>query len=257
MIRLRDLLTETTNAEVYDYLRQHIDRIAADHAETPARRLGSGFWGEAWLMQSGRVLKFTADPNEVALAARTSRRTASPHLIGVYSVRPITGIPLKDPNTWYDSPEEWQSGRHGVRGYYVIHQDGITPLSEYGQDVVAAYNSLYSAIFNGAWSQDELLQRIESSSYRDNEPVTKLMKRIVSQADSIRRDIRRFGINFMEAHSGNVGFNASDNFVIYDMQAMQGAAGVKPSNLGKPIDMRQIAPVYTTDGIDTPGDPEM
>lgn len=255
MIRLRDLITETARVEVYDYLNQHIDRIAAEHAETPARKLGSGYWGEAWLMQSGRVLKFTADPNEVALAARTSRRPASPHLIGVYSVRPITGIPLKDPNTLYDDPADWQSGRHGVRGYYVIHQDGITPLSEYGRDVQDAYNSLYTAIFNGEWTTERLLQRIERMNYSNRD--AELLQRIVSQADSIRRDIRRFGVNFTEAHSGNVGFNASGNFVIYDMQAMQGAPGVKPSNLGKPIDMRQIAPVYTTDGIDTPGDPDM
>lgn len=255
MIRLRDLITETTHAEVYDYLRQHIDRIAAEHAETPARKLGAGYWGEAWLMQSGRVLKFTADPNEVALAARTSRRPASPHLIGVYSVRPITGIPLKDPNTLYDDPAEWQSGRYGARGYYVIHQDGITPLSEYGVTLEFAYNSLYTAIFNGGWTTEQLLQRIERMNYSNRD--AELLQRIVSQADSIRRDIRRFGVNFTEAHSGNVGFNASGNFVIYDMQAMQGAPGVKPSNLGRPINMQQIAPVHTTDGIDTPGDPDM
>ena len=255
MIRLRDLITETTHAEVYDYLRQHIDRIAAEHAETPARKLGAGYWGEAWLMQSGRVLKFTADPSEAALAARTSRRPASPHLIGVYSVRPITGIPLKDPNTLYDDPAEWQSGRYGARGYYVIHQDGITPLSEYGVTLEFAYNSLYTAIFNGGWTTERLLQRIDRMNYSNRD--AELLQRIVSQADSIRRDMRRFGVNFHEAHSGNVGFNASGNFVIYDMQAMQGAPGVKPSNLGKPIDMQQIAPVYTTDGIDTPGDPDM
>ena len=255
MIRLLDLITETTHAEVYDYLRQHIDRIAAEHAETPARRLGSGYWGEAWLMQSGRVLKFTADPSEAALAARTSRRPASPHLIGVYSVRPITGIPLKDPNTLYDDPAEWQSGRYGARGYYVIHQDGITPLSEYGVTLEFAYNSLYTAIFNGGWTTEQLLQRIERMNYSNRD--AELLQRIVSQAEGIRRDVRRFGVNFHEAHSGNVGFNASGNFVIYDMQAMQGAPGVKPSNLGKPIDMQQIAPVYTTDGIDTPGDPDM
>ena len=255
MIRLRDLITETARVEVYDYLNQHIDRIAAEHAETPARRLGAGLWGEAWLMQSGHVLKFTADPNEVALAARTSRRPASPHLIGVYSVRPLTGIPLKDPNTLYDDPADWQSGRHGVRGYYVIHQDGITPLSEYGRDVQDAYNSLYTAIFNGEWTEEALLQRIARMNYSDR--VTELLQRIVSQAPSTRRDMRRFGVNFFEAHSGNVGFNASGNFVIYDMQAMQGAPGVKSSNLGKPIDMQQIAPVHTTDGIDTPGDPDM
>ena len=255
MIRLRDLITETTHAEVYDYLRQHIDRIAAEHAETPARKLGSGYWGEAWLMQSGRVLKFTADPNEVALAARTSRRPASPHLIGVYSVRPITGIPLKDPNTLYDDPAEWQSGRYGARGYYVIHQDGITPLSEYGVTLEFAYNSLYTAIFSGEWTTERLLQRIERMNYSNRD--AELLQRIVSQADGIRRDMRRFGVNFREAHSGNVGFNASGNFVIYDMQALQGAPGVKPSNLGKPINMQQIAPVHTTDGIDTPGDPDM
>lgn len=257
MIRLRDLITETTHAEVYDYLRQHIDRIAADHAETPARKLGAGYWGEAWLMQSGRVLKFTADPNEVALAARTSRRPATPHLIGVYSVRPITGIPLKDPNTLYDDPTEWQSGRYGARGYYVIHQDGITPLKDMpnGRELQDVYGSTYTAIFGNNWEDDRLRQRFERNT--SNPQVLELMNRIIAQRDSIRRDLRRFGVNYHEAHAGNVGFNASGNFVIYDMQAMHGAPGVKPSNLGKSIDMQQIAPVHTTDGIDTPGDPDM
>ena len=243
MIRLRDLITETTHAEVYDYLRQHIDKIAAEHAETPARRLGSGYWGDAWLMQSGRVLKFTADPSEVALSARVHRRARVPHLLGVYSVRPITGIPLKAP--------------YGAHGYYVIHQDGITPLKDMpgGSELEDVYGSMYTAIFGSNWEDDRLRQRFVRNT--SNPQVLELMNRIIAQRDSIRRDLRRFGVNYYEAHAGNVGFNASGNFVIYDMQAMQGAPGVKPSNLGKPIDMQQIAPVYTTDGIDTPGDPDM
>lgn len=257
MIRLQDLITETTHVEVYDYLNQHIAEIAADHAETPARNLGTGYWGQAWLMQSGRVLKFTADPREVALASRTSRRPASPHLIGVYSVRPITRIPLADPNTLYDDRDIVNSGRYGPRGYYVIHQDGITPLRDMpnGRELEEVYGSTYTAVFGSDWDDDRLLQRF--ARYTSNPQVLELMNRIIAQRDSIRRDIRRFGVNYYEAHAGNVGFNASGNFVIYDMQAMRGDLGVKPSNLGKPVDMQQIAPVHTTDGIDTPGDPNM
>jgi hypothetical protein len=253
MIRLRDLMTEVSQRAAYDFIEQNIAAIAAEFAETPRAYAGAGYWGMVYIMQSGRALKFTADSNEAALAARLKQRARSPHLISVYDVRRLNNIRL--PGQTEDT--QWPDA------YWVIHMEEVLPLVHIRASLAAAFDIIQPYFFreqrSNEWLEKYLQDQVNTwraISAQDAE----VLRGIIAQRRTIMQDVRRFRVKWPEAHGRNVGFrlSAPDQFVIYDMQSHRGGyRGPAVSNLGKDLDLHQLITKHTTDGIDTPGAPNM
>lgn len=242
MIKLKNILFEQLGyheEEIEDNIRD----IANNFHETPAHRIGSGYYGMTYLMQSGKVLKFTSDSYEAALASRLSKRPSSPHLIGIYDVRPLI------------LPREFDQ----QRPIWIIHMDEIIPLTKISKSAANGYESIKHAFYSNQPNEyvkgriDNLLHK-----YGITESDIQILYKILRQRKSIKQDVRRFNINWNEAHLMNVGFKKpGDQFVIYDLQSTRWTDIPKEYNMGTPIDLNQTNTSYTTDGIDTPGDPDM
>ena len=150
MIKLKNILFE----QLGDYIEPiayNVNAIANEFHEKSAGSISSGYYGMTYLMQSGKVLKFTSDSNEAAMAARLSKRPASPHLIGIYDVRRLIL-----PRT-YD--------RHGVGDYqkaiWVIHMDEIIPLEKISRSAANGYESIKYALYSKDATDEYIKGRID------------------------------------------------------------------------------------------------
>jgi len=250
MIKLKKILFERMLGQQQDDIQDNIHTIANKFHETPKHRISSGYYGMTYLMQSGKVLKFTTDSNEAALAARLSKRPSSPHLIGIYDVRSLIL-----PRTF---------DQHGIvnsqRLIWVIHMDEIIPLNDISKSAANGYESLKYDFYGGGATDEYIKGRIDDLVTRDKitESDKQILLKILSQRKSILQDVRRFNIKWEEAHYRNIGFKKpGDQFVIYDLQSNKYHGLPKEYNMGAPIDLNEPITRYTTDGIDTPGDPDM
>lgn len=97
MIKLKTLLQEADWAgnKSPDYImywvKKHAPSIAAKLGERIDKELGGGMNGVAFLLQSGKVMKLTGDPREVAAASRYRTKQRVPHIASVYDVRKLEG----------------------------------------------------------------------------------------------------------------------------------------------------------------------
>lgn len=250
MILLKQILNETNLTKVYGELRQPetLKMIFDQFADSPAEWLGGGYYGQAIATQRGKVIKFTADQNEAALAARISKRARRPHLINIYSVRPLAAFRL---------PSEAADDIQTIYSHiYAIYMDRVTPLTPAMKDAWPEIKHMY---FSNRPDSD-LRRSIDYDLSKDRitQDVYNQLNTIIDQRQKVLQDVRAMNINAGEAHESNVGFTKHGNFVLFDLQAqsnpiMKGNIPVpSKSTIGKPIDVK-----FTTDGIDTPGDPNM
>jgi len=250
MIKLKNILLEQLGQREEE-IEDNIQAIASKFHETPANRISSGYYGMTYLMQSGKVLKFTSDANEAAMASRLSKRPSSPHLIGIYDVRLLI------------LPREFD--QHGIgkiqRPIWVIHMDEIIPLAKISKSAAQGYESIKHAFYSRNLLDKYVKERIDNllHKYGITESDIQILYKILRQRKSIKQDVRRFNINWNEAHLMNVGFKKpGDQFVIYDLQSTRWTDIPKEYNMGAPIDLNKPSNTnFTTDGIDTPGDPDM
>jgi hypothetical protein len=251
MILLKQILNETNLTKVYGELRQPetLKMIFDQFADSPAEWLGGGYYGQAIATQRGKVIKFTADQNEAALAARISKRARRPHLINIYSVRPLAAFRL---------PSEDSNDIQTIYNHiYAIYMDRVTPLTSEMQDAWLGIKYMY---FSSSRPDSDLRRSIDYDLSKNSitQDMYNQLNTIIDQRQKVLQDVRAMNINFSEAHGGNVGFTKHGNFVLFDLQAlsnpiMKGNIPVpSKSTIGKPIDVK-----FTTDGIDTPGDPNM
>ncbi len=258
MIRLKSLILEVNRRQVYDMLRKPeiLQQIFSEFNESPAEWLGGGFYGSAIATKSGKVIKFTNDSYEVALAARISKRARRPHLINIYDVRPLTNINLGD-DRWGDPVQ--------AHGFYAIHMDKVIPLENMNSDAADIWDDISYRYFQEDKTDREIqeLLNLRVARHRYNDDAVQLASKIITQRQKVLQDARAMNVRTWEAHRGNVGFTPEGNFVLYDLQSEKNPIETKytdysvpspsKSTIGKTIDVAK----YTTDGIDTPNDPTM
>lgn len=206
MIRLKPLLEQDTpRFDFYAYLNSTIaPQTAAELGETIERYLGKGANGSAYLLSSGRVLKFTTDATEVAAATRIHRLASLPHICGYYNIHPIRNAQIA---AWLYATYQ--------RELYALMMDGVHVLSNDQQ----AWWSFMSPTFFDSRYTDAALQThyagIDLRTY-DKPGWEPFVRTMLSQRASIRRSFRQRRINPAEAHSGNVGFDSHGQFTHFD-----------------------------------------
>lgn len=256
MIRLKSLILEVNRQQVYNMLRKPeiLQQIFSEFNESPAEWLGGGYYGSAIATKSGKVIKFTDDSYEVALAARISKRARRPHLINIYDVRPLTNINLGD-DRWGDPIQ--------AHGFYAIHMDKVIPLENMNYYAAEMWDYINYRYFQEDKTDQEIYELMKSRSHQYSNSATELVSKIIAQRQKVLRDARAMNVRTFEAHRGNVGFTPEGNFVLYDLQSEKNPIETKytdysipspsKSTIGKTIDVAK----FTTDGIDTPNDPTM
>lgn len=265
MIRLQDLLAETwgPGAQFVKLIDQNLDYIAGQFAESSPTRIGGGFYGVAYQLASGRILKITADTAEVTTAMR--RRHHAPHLMSYYDIRSIT---------LSDTP----AGEHDTANTrFVLLMDAVTPLTEAQKNIWIHFKSRgYFGYFDARVSTQQVQDNAIKYFGRDlTDPREVPMfsndlefyQRVITQRDGILQALRRYNINPLEAHEANVGVDSNGRITIYDMwtkaSSMRfdvGAVRLNRSVTELVSRLRTIqlqATVFDATGIDTPGDPNM
>jgi hypothetical protein len=185
MIKLVNLLTERHISE--DMIKQ----LAIDMGETIVDLLGTGANGTAYETESGRVLKFTRDRAEVALASRLRTKRLYKHIVNVYDVRPIQ-----------DS-----------LGAHLILLDKVDPLDEY-PNLARQWDYIKKRYFDKRVTDAEFMKWIAEQKHMSFD--MNFINKLVAQRHGVNRDFTELRIYSMEAHSGNVGWNRHGNLVHFD-----------------------------------------
>jgi hypothetical protein len=263
MIRLKSLLTEDNSDIKWLYDKSHDnpfwivdqnrDAIASQFGERITGVLAAGNNGFVYELASGKLMKITPDAKEVAAVMKLKRRPKMRHLISYYDVRNITNL-VKN-ISFNDKKPEYVP----VDNFYAIIMDRVTTLEPLEKDTWRDYYEYFLSEYEeyeaNKETLDEFLEVIDASY----QPiiVREFWQKIWPQRKNIIRDFKKSGINFYEAHQNNVGFDQFGQLVHFDPW-IAGYGWDKPvinkARLNKPV---QIPTKYTTDGIDTPGDPNM
>ncbi len=255
MIRLKQLLREQYAENGFDLSefdtqwkiiglikrnRTALNYIASQFGETIANpSYMSGAFSHVWWLTSGKVLKITSNPTEAEAAAYFRKLPKAAHIISYYDVREIL-MNGEDHELW------------------AIITDGVKTLDDEQSNW---WNNL--ADNYDFWTSYATTDDVWESYMYDNESKSKeqlkFIRGILDQRDGILRDAKKFNISTYEAHGGNVGFDSLGQFVIFDIWSnMKMTAHGVYRRMTKPIDLAKAFPTnYTTDGIDTPGDPTM
>jgi len=245
--------------EFYNILKYHggAEYIAnqfaesVDTARTPYASPMGGAHGKVYWLKSGKILKITINSDESATGAYYSKRRAHPHVIGYYDVREVVG------------GGERVAGPNG--GLWAMITDGVRVLTD---DEKGWYRHLVNdaSFLSSRWSDETVENELvdwghlpvagregvrpqEVAFYRD----------MMAQRQSILRDVRALQVTAYEAHADNVGFDEHGQFVIFDIwsrspKTPKGTA----RRMQNSIDIYDMLHArFTTDGIDTPGDPDM
>jgi len=253
MIRLKDILLEQMTLEKLRQLAQdkwlsseNVERLLVNDegaalianqfgetintSKTPILDPMMGAWSKVWWLQSGKVLKISGNPDEYITAAYYSKRPAAQHVIGYYDVRDIlfNGKPTDQ---------------------FAMITDGVTVLNENQRktyhglwmaglidpDPDRQFNVTMEDINKGFITSTDWFGDTKNYPLPDKE----LAKTLLSQRDSILKDIRRFRIDWTEAHAVNVGFDQYGQFVIFDIWSDDERQSRKGANrrMGKSIDL--------------------
>ena len=184
-----DIETEYTR----DYLSSHsviIDRIASAFHENVVSKLGEGYFGYAYKLASGRVMKITDNKSEINNAWRIHRRPKHPHIVGYYDVR-----------------------RLGDSDWYALIMDYVTPFN---YDEKSTWGTLYQDFVDYNRS-DERFDRLIDNAYRPG-PAQDFWKRVLSQRKSFLNALKKFKLNPYEAHANNMGWDEAGRLTHFDTQ---------------------------------------
>ena len=207
MIKLKKLLAEITTDQALSYLddkldsgvkynpTDYINQIAEALGETVSGSpLGSGTFGTAYPLSSGRVLKITKDSKEAASAAYLHPHSNTPHLISYYDVRPI-------------------NPRSENIQYFAIVMDRVTPLPPDQEDW---WMGIY---LDTRFDDDKIREIMYDSPWITNKgpKFDNFIDNLMSQRTAILNVIRKFNIDTFEVHSDNIGFDSQGRFTIFDI----------------------------------------
>jgi hypothetical protein len=254
MIKLKHILAEIsrTAAEEYAFdsrrspvkypIYEYVPRIASMLGETVSgAQLGEGAYGTAFPLASGKVMKITQDPEEVASAAHFRTRRKTPHIMSYYDARAI-------------------SPRNGHNQFFVLTMDRVTPLTQWQQNLWDPH-LYFTATNTDAYVQDMIGRR--ASSMNSPSQADEFIQRIVSQRAAVLRAVASFGVRTYEAHRGNVGFDAMGRLTIFDMWSTRSAtSATQVTSLRKMLKTLDLTPYLDqaqpdASGIDTPNNPDM
>ena len=187
MIKLVNLLKEAYVSD--DMLKQ----LALEMGETIVEFIGSGQNGKAYLTQSGKIIKYTEDLAEVALASRLRKKRLYKHIVNVYDVRPIENL----------------------NDAYIILMDKVDTLNDSEE---AQWNAVRREYLERKNSDKQFLDWVdyqpERTSSRTIDP--EFIKKITQQRTGLLRDFSELRIMWNEAHGGNMGWNRHGNLVHFD-----------------------------------------
>lgn len=217
MILLRDLICEQFDPknDIMKRIRESINYIAGEFAESSPQLIGRGYYGFAYKLASGRIMKITADTSEVTTAMR--RRHVVPHLMSYYDVRAIVpaGASIFD--------------LYNTR--FVLLMDAVTPLTD---DQGEIWNRMKNfGYFNPDIASETIQARFDASpglTYMANQDL-EFMRAAFDQRQNIIKTVRRYNIRAVEAHGGNVGIDAHGRITIFDMQSQQYSSKMNPNTV--------------------------
>jgi len=207
MIKLVNLLQEAYVPE------EMLKQLALEMGETITEFLGSGANGKAYLTQSGKVIKYTEDLAEVALASRLRKKRLYKHIVNVYDVRPIENL----------------------NDAYLILMDKVDPLNDSQE---AQWNAVRREYLDRKNSDKDFLTWVdyqpERTASRTIDP--EFIKKITQQRTGLLRDFSELRIVWDEAHGGNMGWNRHGNLVHFDAwQEEHYTKGYRTRFNGEPI----------------------
>lgn len=171
-----------------------VKKLALEMGETVTEALGVGANGIAYETASGKVLKLTNDPAEVALATRLRTKRLYKHIINIYEVRPIENL----------------------NGSYLILMDKVSDIV--GDHVAQAeqWNYIRRNYFSKTMTDKQFLNWITSTNGQWLDFDMDFINKILPQRTGIKRDFAELRIIWDEAHAGNMGWNRHGNFVHFD-----------------------------------------
>jgi hypothetical protein len=254
MIRLKHILAEISRADAEEYaftqrrspvnynILQYAPRIASMLGETVSGdRLGEGAFGYAYPLASGKVMKITMDPDEVASAAHFRTRRKTPHIMSYYDARAV-------------------APRNGHNQFFVLTMDRVTPFTHWQQKLWDQH--LYFNDNNtDAFVQDMIGRRASQTQLPAQ--ADEFIDRIVAQRAAVLRAVASFGVRTYEAHANNVGFDAMGRLTIFDMWSTRSAtSATQVTSLRKMLKTLDLTPYLNqaqpdASGIDTPNNPDM
>lgn len=174
-----------------------IKKLALEMGETVTEALAAGANGVAYATASGKVLKLTDDPAEVALATRLRTKRLYKHIVNIYEVRPIENL----------------------NNNYLILMDMVTPfhLGEASQ-----WNQFRNKYFIKSLSDKDFLNWVSQQPTRTSNYIVDMnfINKITQQRKGVLRDFSELRIIWDEAHSGNMGWNRHGNLVHFDAWQM-------------------------------------
>jgi hypothetical protein len=207
MIKLVNLLQEAYVPE------EMLKQLALEMGETITEFLGSGANGKAYLTQSGKVIKYTEDLAEVALASRLRKKRLYKHIVNVYDVRPIENL----------------------NDAYLILMDKVDPLNDSQE---AQWNAVRREYLDRKNSDKDFLTWVDYQPERTASRIIDLefIKKITQQRTGLLRDFSELRIVWDEAHGGNMGWNRHGNLVHFDAwQEEHYTKGYRTRSNGEPI----------------------
>jgi hypothetical protein len=263
MIRLKSLLTENPNirqlnrkddSNPFWIIDQNRDAIASQFGETITGILAAGSNGFVYELASGKLLKITPDAAEVAAVIKKRRLGKMRHLISYYDVRNIDNLMRN-----FSSNETPQYSKD--TNFYAIIMDRVTTLNDREKREWTEGYEIFLNVY-GDEDENQPIEEFITEVYGDPLGISMVVRdfwrRIYPQRKNIIRDFKRAGVNFIEAHQNNVGFDQFGQLVHFDPWIKGSGWASQPiinkSKLNKPV---SIPTKYTTDGIDTPNDPNM
>jgi len=254
MIRLKSLLAEISREEAEQYARmnsarnairydilEYAPRIASMLGETClGESMGEGSYGTAFPLASGKVMKLTIDPDEVASAAHFRTRRKTPHIMSYYDVRAV-------------------APKNGYNQYFVLTMDRVTPLTDWQKHLWKP------SVYFDAKNTDSDVRNTLEYELRSDPPAEKLkfIDDIVSQRGAVQRAVASFGVKTYEAHANNVGFDAMGRLTIFDMWSTRSnGTATQIASIRKMLKTLDLTPYLgiaqpDSSGVDTPGDPNM
>jgi len=191
-----------------------LKKLALEMGETIVDVLGSGANGTAYLTQSGKVIKRTEDPAEVALASRLRTKRLYKHIVNIYDIRPIENL----------------------NGAYLILMDRINdPLDEH-TNWSAQWNYIRRRYFANEETDKQLMDWIRETNGQWINFDMEFINKIMPQRSGIKRDFSELRIVPDEAHAGNMGWNRHGNLVHFDAwQREHYTKGYRTRSNGDPI----------------------
>lgn len=188
------------------------NKIAYELGEKIIEEIGSGDFGSAFSLESGKVLKITSDSNEVIIAKKlTKNKNLFKHIMNYYNVGQINDE------------------------LYFILMDQITPLSFYERKIVNyTYKSIlqfsksfYTSVMGenfventkALFNKKRFLNRNFLDRY-DNKEIEEMKQfalSLIPDIKKIAKELKLHGIEQCDFHGGNLGWDKNHNLVIFDL----------------------------------------